>query len=266
MKKILFMFILLSLAAQVIGANNNGLQYLPDNDLRFPVQGDNKSRLKSNSTKQDYLNMMKRFKKMYDGEFRQADKKVKFVDKWRDDKVNAYIELRFTRTVKVRVFGGLARHPLLTRDGLAGVFCHEIGHIIGGKPRHSGLLLTWASAEGQSDYFASLRCMREYFQHDDNESIVQRLNVDPEVERQCKDNALCKRISMASKSIIDMIVDVVEAEVVPEFDTPDMTVVEETITGVYPSLQCRLDTFLSGALEASRPSCWFKDAFPKNNF
>jgi Zn-dependent protease with chaperone function len=35
----------------------------------------------------------------------------------------------------VRVYGGLARHPRITRAGLALMLAHETGHHLGGPPR-----------------------------------------------------------------------------------------------------------------------------------
>jgi hypothetical protein len=36
------------------------------------------------------------------------------------------------------MFGGLARHELVTDDGFMMVVCHETGHHLGGAPRYNG--------------------------------------------------------------------------------------------------------------------------------
>jgi Zn-dependent protease with chaperone function len=54
------------------------------------------------------------------------------------------------------MFGGLARDPLVTKDGFSAVICHEIGHHIAGAPRKG---FSWASNEGQADYFATTKCL-----------------------------------------------------------------------------------------------------------
>ena len=46
---------------------------------------------------------------------------------------------------------------------------------------------------------------------------------------------------------------------VPLFNTPDFLIVEGTNFNGYPSIQCRMDTGIAGALNNSRPKCWFKN-------
>lgn len=78
---------------------------------------------------------------------------------WEDGTVNAYAQ-RLGSTWKVSMFGGLARHETITRDGFALVVCHEIGHHIGGAPKKVSYWSNpWASNEGQADYFATLKCL-----------------------------------------------------------------------------------------------------------
>ena len=67
------------------------------------------------------------------------------------------------------MFGGLARHKLVTPDGFALVACHEMGHHLGGAPRRGG----WASNEGQSDYYATTKCARRIWAEDNNAAIMQ---------------------------------------------------------------------------------------------
>jgi hypothetical protein len=53
----------------------------------------------------------------------------------------------------VRVYGGLLRHPLLTKAGLALTIAHETGHHLGGPPYDPDL--PWISWQGQADYWAA---------------------------------------------------------------------------------------------------------------
>jgi len=53
----------------------------------------------------------------------------------------------------VRVYGGLVRHPAITRYGLALMLAHETGHHLGGMPRDPAM--PWMTWQGQADYWAA---------------------------------------------------------------------------------------------------------------
>jgi hypothetical protein len=61
----------------------------------------------------------------------------------------------------VRVYGGLARHPRITRAGLALMLAHETGHHLGGPPRDPDM--SWISWQGQADYWAANVGMKKVF-------------------------------------------------------------------------------------------------------
>ncbi|MBS1984021.1 MAG: hypothetical protein JST16_07590 [Bdellovibrionales bacterium] len=200
--------------------------------------------------------------------------------KWTDNTVNASAQ-RFIFYYVINMYGGLARHPMMTSDGFTLVACHETGHHLGGAPKVGG---SWASNEGESDYFANLQCAKNIFAQDDNVSIVRNMQVDPIVAAQCrhqfsdvKAEALCERISMAGYVISSVLGDLGGTGAV-SFATPDTSVVGTT-NDEHPAAQCRLDTYFAGALctasptaalsntdyaqgtcasgTGSRPYCWF---------
>jgi hypothetical protein len=161
------------------------------------------------------------------------------------------------------MFGGLARHETITEDGMSLVVCHEIGHHIGGAPKKGGSAggwgggagaSTWASNEGQADYFATLKCLRKSFLNDDNIAIVSLMTVPKALTDACKksskndkeDNALCIRTSMAGKSVSDLF-SVLGRLPATKFETPDSKVVTKTDDN-HPKAQCRLDTYFQGSL------------------
>ena len=83
---------------------------------------------------------------------------LQVVRKWSDGTVNAYAQ-QTGSTWKVTMFGGLARHDFVTDDAFALVVCHELGHHLGGAPKKKQIFWSsWASNEGQSDYFANSKC------------------------------------------------------------------------------------------------------------
>jgi hypothetical protein len=222
---------------------------------------------------------------------------------WSDGTVNAYAS-QSGKNWKIAMFGGLARHSTITEDGFALVVCHELGHHIGGAPKKGGStssggggwwgggagVSSWASNEGQSDYFATLKCLRKAWLNDDNESIVAAMDVPAPLAAACKkatknhrqDTALCIRNGMAGQSVADLFSALSR---LPKalFDTPDKNVVASTNDN-HPRAQCRLDTYFQGSLcdvsmnedvsqkdevkgtchpslghkEGLRPLCWFK--------
>lgn len=57
----------------------------------------------------------------------------------------------------VRLYGGLIRHPSVTKAGLALTIAHETGHHLGGPPYDPDL--PWITWQGQADYWAARTAM-----------------------------------------------------------------------------------------------------------
>jgi len=182
------------------------------------------------------------------------------------------------------VYGGSARTPESTLDGLALIVCHEWGHLVGGPP----FLRPDIAAEGQADWFATRSCLKELW-HDDpdmNRNMALRPGTaeDPAPDEHARalcgitgtldgdhsgdaarepspDALLCLRAQRASWAAMNMST-ARRGNPPPSFATPDRSVATTTLTG-YPSAQCRLDTMAGGAAAAAgdataeRPRCWF---------
>jgi len=171
---------------------------------------------------------------------------------WDDGTVNAYAHRRGGKW-NVAMFGGLARHATITPDGFALVVCHEVGHHIGGAPKKASWMSSWASNEGQADYFSTLKCLRKVFKNDNNKEIVANLNVPKAVTNTCEaqfnnaeDQAICARGAMAGFSTASLFQALRNQTEAPKFDTPDSKVVSKT-DDAHPATQCRLDTYFAGA-------------------
>jgi hypothetical protein len=161
----------------------------------------------------------------------------------------------------INAFGGLARFDLMTFDGEVMVLCHEMGHHMGGFPQYPGMLgASWAANEGQSDYFATMKCFRRVIENDDNETILSTMSIPAEVSRGCqlgfkdaKEIAICKRSAMTGKVLADVLYKLghssssSEPMQFPQFDTPTTTQVSTTNNN-HPQAQCRLDTYFAGAI------------------
>ena len=257
--------------------------FLPENDLKIGVH----DKVRSDMTKERFNEIIDRVDKFYRPIVKSKGGKLSWNRDWNSSTVNASAQ-RFFWMWKVNMYGGLARHPLVTDDGFALVVCHELGHHLGGAPKVGGLM-AWASNEGQSDYFANLKCFRKVFESDDNEAIIANMEIPEVVREKCSANhsldsdvALCIRGAMAGKSLAQLLGSLRGNSNV-NFETPDTNVVSGTFDR-HPEAQCRLDTFFAGAIcdkrvnddvsnddtnagtcsrgegysDGVRPLCWFK--------
>ena len=262
----------------------NGKGYLPENNLRIPVGAKNIGGV----TQTDFNDVIDKVIEVYKPIVKSKGGNLKVNRLWDDGTVNAKA-YRQGSNYMVDMFGGLARHQSMTKDGFALVACHEVGHHIGGAPVYSGAGMTWASTEGQSDYFAVTKCLRKIMEDDQNEDIIANMNVDPTARDKCDDqfsnaneSALCQRISMAGFASSSLFA-AMNNSTLPRFDSPDPAVVSKTYES-HPKYQCRLDTYFQGASctvdhttdvdqrdpnigacnrpdgfdEGLRPLCWYK--------
>ncbi len=249
-----------SFAGAVLACSMNGQGgFLPENDLYIPA---GMKGINGGITEAQFNSAIDKVEAIYAPIISNLGAKLEIDRKWDDGTVNAYAQ-QSGKTWKVAMFGGLARHETITEDGMSLVVCHEIGHHIGGAPKKGGSAggwgggagaSTWASNEGQADYFATLKCLRKSFLNDDNIAIVSTMTVPKALTDACKksskndkeDNALCIRTSMAGKSVADLF-SALSKLPLAKFDTPDAKVVTKTDDN-HPKAQCRLDTYFQGSL------------------
>ena len=114
----------------------------------------------ANMTKQEFDDMIKVAQDYYEPIVQSHGGRLNISGRWDDDTPNARAS-QFFFFWNVEMFGGLARHPKMTKDGFMMVICHELGHHLAGfpfVPGGGGFLPTWAANEGQSDYFAAHSC------------------------------------------------------------------------------------------------------------
>jgi len=275
--------IILLLAFLTLGVNAS---ILPPNSLKIPP-----SITETGLTLEQYNEVIDKVDSVYRKEIEKRGITFTVNRLWESPTVNAGTLQREKEWV-VNLYGGYARHPLITEDAYALVFCHELGHHLGGTPRKifsSTNLPGWPSTEGQSDYFASLKCLRRVFEKDNNEEIVSKLDLPQEVKEQCQESFkdaneafICMRTAMAGLATASISSTIREKDP-PRFDLADTKIVGKTYEG-HPSPQCRLDTYFQGALcevpyssslsvkdetkgtchqtngheRGLRPGCWFK--------
>lgn len=287
--KLLTLFVGLVGSISVANACTEGREHdgmLPKNNLKVSTAFFKAGQTMSEET---FNKVIDGISAIYSPIVQEKGAKLVIVKDWNDATVNAYAS-RETGTYKVNMFGGLARHPATTEDGLALVVCHEIGHHIGGFPKKPQLWgSSWASNEGQSDYFATTKCLRKYFELSNNSAqAVSRLTVPAPVQEKCfaaygqsRDHAICVRISLSGQSMGNLFAALRKQPTNPDFSTP-ITVPVAATNDNHPDPQCRLDTYFNGALctvkhtvdlsdksektgacfdytkPGARSTCWFK--------
>jgi hypothetical protein len=237
----------------------------------------------SGVSKPAYLAAISKVLQIYRSRFESIGQNFTIEQTWDDDRVNSYATRDDSGNPVVIASGGLARHPLMTSDGMLAVLCHEVGHFMGGAPKiHRGNtdLLSWSSAEGEADYFAAAKCLKDLFSDDqENEAVILALPAERQrvLGEKCS-SYQCMRILEAAQSVTNVFAAVTPFSATPDLETTDSTSTEATLY-IHPTPQCRLDTFVHGALcsvpstvvidnvnpakgactdeQGGRPSCWF---------
>ena len=275
-------FSALLLGASVVSASDC-TGFLPPNDLKIPV-GSIHARGIIETQFNEVIDTVER---IYKPQVASLGKVLKVNRLWTNETVNASAS-QSGNTYILNMYGGLARHETITMDGFALVLCHELGHHLGGAPKVS----SWASNEGQSDYYANFKCLKQVFADQSSMAFTRKSEGDAVAEKGCEmmyadaqDRAICVRAAMAGKSVAYLFKTLRNEAVVPRFDTPSPVVVTSMMT-THPPTQCRMDTYLQGSLctqpvsaplsqtnpavgtctrsagfvTGFRPLCWYKPA------
>ena len=299
-----FVFVLAFVFAGEALAHGQTCSMFPPNKLRFPVRNNGKQ-----MTAKQFRKILDASEAVYQPIFKNMGMKFYVENRWHDDEVNACASIgapcsklgmltsnSATRDFRyIEIYGGLGRHPEMSPEGLMLVICHEIGHHLAGYPRY-GENTEVMSTEGQSDYFATAKCARSIFEEmspdtHKNWAWANRNRIPREVARPCavnfpnpasEDAIYCARSSLAGMSLARTLATLGSTS--PEslsFTQKDQNVVNETFES-HPEAQCRLDTYVAGALcpvhhdiafgfsnpvegacvkaqeGATRPKCWYK--------
>jgi len=263
--------------------------FLPPNDMKIPVGSDRDRGM----AEAQFNSVLDTIEKIYTPMFSALGKTLEVRRLWTDETVNASAQQNGNNVI-LNMYGGLARHEAVTMDGFALVACHELGHHVGGAPKQS-----WASIEGQSDYYANLKCLRLVFADSTAKAFTRtEASSDETARKACKaawkntdDQNTCLRSAMAGKSVSYLFKSLSHATSAPGYDTPDTKVVTTMFTD-HPATQCRMDTYLAGSVctqpvsaklsdtnpapgtctrsggfkAGFRPLCWYKPPTSENMF
>ncbi|MDB2447495.1 hypothetical protein N9W79_02590 [bacterium] len=234
----------LLIAAAFLGSTFSFGTILPENNLHLE---DNLA-ITSNITQDDFFDIIEKVEDYYKPVVATHGGNLRIEKRWLENTVNAYA-LRRDHHWIVSMFGGLARRPEVTPDGFMLVVCHELGHHLAGFP----FAKDWASNEGQSDFFATQVCAKNMWKDDVETNALSRDSINPTAKDTCDavysdeaDQNLCYRSANAGKSLATLLA-VLNKQVDPAFETPDTSSVSKTYDK-HPEAQCRLDTYVNGAL------------------
>lgn len=249
---------------------------LPDNDLKFSKS--NKKNI-GQMTKTELEVVISDFKSVFADEAKERlGKELVIQVDWDEDRVKAYASTDLEDRPLIYLSGGLIRHPLASPLSISFILCHELGHHLGGAPkklRGHTQLKSWASAEGQADYYAGMKCLPK---------LAKRVSIPFEkfVDSVCSDE-VCQFSVAAGFEATSLFASLKRRWTEPSLKGRDRS---ETHVTVYkhPNPQCRLDTVIaaakcpvgikipfsdedptvgacvrsSGHDESARPRCWFK--------
>ena len=247
------------LGASVMSASASNCEgFLPPNDLKIPVG----SVQDKGILEQQFNEVINTIEKIYKPVVAAQGKVLQINRLWTNDTVNANASQSGNRYI-LNMYGGLARHETITMDGFALVVCHELGHHLGGAPKGG-----WASNEGQSDYYANLKCLRQVFTDAGSLAFTRMSEGDEVAINACAathsdpdDQAVCVRAAMAGKSVARLFQALRNETDTPRYDTPDTKVVT-AMMDTHPATQCRMDTYLAGSLCTQPVSAGLSDDNP----
>tara|TARA_B110001454_G_scaffold219099_1_gene249906 strand:- start:13220 stop:14137 length:918 start_codon:yes stop_codon:yes gene_type:complete len=205
----------------------------------------------------EFTRVVKNIENMYIPIVRKLGGKLSVKAQWGNNTPNAFAKKTFGNW-QVVITGGLARHPAMSKDGIALVVCHEIGHHLAGFPFvETGLAallgMNWVSNEGEADYYATQVCARKIWANEVKENEVFRSTASALVKSECDkiwkkeaDQNLCYRSVTAAESLAEVLASLSKRGN-PQLHTPSLAVVAQTYDG-HPEAQCRLDTYFQGAI------------------
>ncbi len=202
---------------------------------------------------------------------------------WNELRPNAYASFKEDGSPYILLTEGMLNHPLMTPDAINLVICHELGHFFAGSPKKNrgrSSKKSWASAEGQSDFYASAYCMKKLMAQDEKSLSIDSDNkYDREAEFLCGGEVGCTRIVQAAYRVAKVYAETKLYPVKVSLTEKSKFIAPTTIL-THPEPQCRLDTMIAGALcpmsmeidfasnkdsdclveKYSRPSCWLNKA------
>lgn len=234
-------------SAQAPSLSNLCRGYFPPNTLNIPTGF--RALGAGGLSEAQFNDVLDRLQAIYTPIFAAKGARLEIGRLWSNGEVNAFAD-RVNNVWSINMFGGMARHPKNTEEGFAMVACHEIGHHIGGAPQYRG---DWASNEGESDYYSTAKCLRFFYEHEDNEAWARTATIDPLAVQRCSSQfsdrneaLICMRATVGAQALAAIMSELDGSGKLAQLSTPDKKVVPRT-SDMWPESQCRMDTVFSAA-------------------
>lgn len=259
LKLFTFIFAIAMIAGDTLCPNHK-CAIIQDNDVQIPVENN------TGITKLEFDEILEEFLKVNKPLAKKEGFELVIENKWTDSTVNASTYVSGKKWI-INAYGGLARYEGMSADAYTMVLCHELGHHLGGFPKIGRR--SWASNEGQSDYYAAAKCFPRMAA-----SKKKAFNVPKIVTETCsylhksrQEIEMCEKTSMTGYELASVL-NSLSREFIPvnctldplqpfscppnlltdiNFSTPDKNEVSKTYDG-HPAAQCRLDTYFAGAV------------------
>jgi len=205
-------------------------------------------------TEEQFTVLVDEIERIYQPIFKGVGMELVFERKYDDPVINAYVNFE-SGVATVSLFGGLAKHKLMTPDSYALVIVHEIGHVLGGRVRYPN---SWASAEGASDSYATQVGARKVFSEISggcNCGFLPTSSYEGNYKRQLQacekfntidERTVCERTLKGSLELAAILADL-GGEKIPTLATMDRTAVRKT-QYEHPKASCRLAQYYDGAM------------------
>ncbi len=194
-------------------------------------------------SKSEYKDVLAKIRNTYRSEILKKGGVLKLTGYWKSTTLNAFA-MRFGPLWTVTIHGGIPKHPQMTKDILALIVCHEVGHHLGGAPKSTVMFKRWNSYEGQADYWATAKCLPKLWHKDNNQELMAKTKLPEVILDECRDDYLCQRVMHTALKTSEFIAGLKDLPA-PKIETPDTNIVETTDPW-HPKAQCRLDTYVQG--------------------
>lgn len=232
-----------------VAAKANNVSYMQENILNLED-----GIFSSNVTEQQFNHIIDLGERFYNPVMKKLGYSLVVERNWSDSTVNAYA-YQNGKEMHVAMFGGLARRPEITPEGFALVLCHEIGHHLAGFPTYSDVDGRWAASEGNSDFYSTASCAKKIMWG------TALPEPDKNIETYCsqsKDPYQCYSALVGAESLARLLGTLTgESASILSRDTKVVRKSNES----YPSVQCRLDTYIVGTLCDTK---WNDSKIPKD--
>ena len=179
---------------------------------------------------------------------------------WENKYFGAFAKLEEEhKRYSISLWGGMSRAEGMTEELAYFVLCHELGHILAGDPKQTIPGSDWASAEGQSDFFAAKKCMPNLMK----KISMKKRFTSARVKKICAGNNECETIASIGFEFVNF----AQKWSYQNYSEVSLNeapheVVDEMLRNRYPSDQCRLESVIQGASclvdkNCARPVCWY---------